>query len=205
MRNDSGVSISASGKKIIYICLIIGLVLATGCATTVKPEEEYRNLYKKVQNGNTHIRSAIATLDHYGNSVRGFDISKQAVKTKDGDDAEVIFLEYSDGTIPGHHLSMAFLLIKGCVIDWKSCGTSTRNLRPPGQIEDVNGDNHMDLSFRDGPGVWSVVMRKDTSSDDIKWVYAYTIESQGFKSIPLKETGGDSRNPEDAIPNPENK
>jgi hypothetical protein len=145
----------------------------------------YACLSSNLCQGNAYVRSAIAGLDYWGLNGGFCAFKKIAVKTKEGHEVEVLLLNSFAVSMPGSDFSMTFLVVDGQVVDWKSCLTYNRFAQQDVQVEDVDGDGYPDLSFRYNRGWfgWMDERKHTLPGDDRIWLYAYRIESDGFKSI----------------------
>lgn len=112
------------------------------------------------------------------------------VKTKEGNDADIVFLNSRHTCIPGVFLRMALLMVGKRVVDSASCWTCTRTEVQELLLEDVDGDGAIDVAFRGYEGFWGRPKDRLQSlpGDSRNWFYAYTITDKGFQCIlPRKE------------------
>jgi hypothetical protein len=173
--------------------------LATGSAkdrTLATRDATYRELVAKLTKQVPHPESARLELDYWHDDRWGLFSPpvRRWVRTKDGKTAEVILLDAPCMSNPGTDFSMAFLLVDKRVVDCVSCWTYSRTANQSIQLEDVDGDGHLDLAFRYKAGWWGAVdaRKHQRPGDKRRWLYAYTITSTGFRSL-FPETDRDLR------------
>jgi hypothetical protein len=147
----------------------------------------YRELIRSLPTKGQRARSARLELDFWRRS-RPFALPpvRKAIKTKDGKAAEIVMLGAPAHGTPGIDFSMAFLLVRGRVVDWASCWTYNRTAGQEVRLEDVDGDGLLDLAFRASEGWFGGLHDKRQHMrphDKRVWLYAYRISSKGFESI----------------------
>jgi hypothetical protein len=147
----------------------------------------FRELLAGLPKGVERAKSARLELEYWHND--HFWLMKppvrKSVKTKDGKDAEVVFLNVPAMGMPGTDFSMAFLLVQKRVVDWTSCWTHNRTANHELQLEDVDGDGFLDVAFRAREGWFGLKDKRQHTrpGDKRKWLYAYAITSRGFQSL----------------------
>src|SRR4051794_38679299 len=89
--------------------------------------------------------SARAELDHFHSPIGFHFASRKMVKSKDGENMEILLLEAPSMSHPGNDFYMAFVLKDHRVIDWTSRWSHTRTAMQKLMLDDVDGDGHVDL------------------------------------------------------------
>lgn len=115
---------------------------------------------------------------------------RKSVTTKDGTEAEVVFLYVPAMSMPGCDFSMALVIKESRVIDWASCWTYNRSAKQELLLEDVDGDGFSDVAFRATEGFWGLLDKRQdrAAGDERTWLYAYAITAEGFESLfPISE------------------
>ena len=139
----------------------------------------FKELLAKLPKGSDYFNSARLELEfwYYWPFWQHQQPERTFVMTKEGKNAEVIFLTGSANCVPGTDFSLAFLLVEQRVVDWASCRTKNRFSSQKLLLEDVDGDGFLDVSFC---GIGGQHRRPDGFDD---WHYAYAITTNGFKSL----------------------
>lgn len=151
------------------------------------PVSVYRELSEGLPKDGERAKSARLELEYWHRFNFGLPNSsvRKYVRTKDGKTAELLLLRAAPGPIPGTGFSMAFLLVERRIIDWASCWSNNRTTHQELQLEDVDSDGFLDVSFRADP-VWFEAGEKRLHGfpgDMRKWLYAYAITSKGLRSL----------------------
>lgn len=147
----------------------------------------FRELFAGLSKDVKRPKAAQVLLEYWHESERVLPCSsvRKPVMTKDGKAAEVVFLTGPPGPIPGNDFSVAFLLVDKRVIDWASCWTCNRTAHQELLLEDVDGDDFLDVAFRASEGWFGLRDKRQHSrpGDKRKWLYAYAITSTGCQSL----------------------
>jgi hypothetical protein len=150
----------------------------------VDDQAVYRELIRTLPTKGQRARSARLELDKWRAS-RPFAAPavRKTIKTKGGKPAEIVVLDVPSLGMPGIDFSMAFLLIRGRVVDWASCWTYNRTALQEVRLEDVDGDGAVDLAFRARAGFFGLLDRRQHTRPHDKrvWLYAYGDQQQGLR------------------------
>jgi hypothetical protein len=151
----------------------------------VDDEVVYRELIRTLPTKGQRARSARLELEYWHKAPLTRPPVRKPVKTPDGKTAEILMLHVPADGLPGIDFSMAFLLVRGRVVDWASCWTYNRTAEQEIRLEDVDGDGFPDLAFRASKGWFGLHdKRQHTRPHDKRvWLYAYRMSSKGFESI----------------------
>jgi hypothetical protein len=162
-----------------------GTLAAPQKSADVDDEAVYRELIRTLPTKGQRARSARLELEYWHKAPFTRPPVRKPVKTPDGKPAEILMLRVPADGLPGIDFSMAFLLVRGRVVDWVSCWTYNRTALQDVRLEDVDGDGAVDLAFRAHAGFFGLLdkRRHTRPHDDRVWLYAYLISSKGFESI----------------------
>lgn len=176
--------------------LILMGVLATGCVLQVHADEPtpsdaiYAEFVAAIPKDKKSVRK---DLEYWHERQRYFERHwpvprppvRKSVRTADGQVAEVVLLYAPALSMPGFDVAVAFLLVEHRVVDCASCRACNRTASQNLQLEDVDGDGLLDVSFRaEADGFWGHDERIQTRpGDKRKWLFAYAITSNGFRSL----------------------
>jgi hypothetical protein len=109
-----------------------------------------------------------------------------AVQTKDGTTRFVLWDQATGNDLAGNDYAVAVLMDHERVLDWKATVQSSLGGFLEGILEDVDGDDHLDVSFRIRVGESTLNSGKDGeygSLDGRKWMGAYSVYSDRLVSV----------------------
>lgn len=170
----------------IAVCSLVQVIAEEPADKSETTESEiiFRELSAGLPKDTERAKSARLELEYWHGSSRKSAI-RQSVKTKDGKNVEVFFLNDLTYSLPGYAFSLAFVTVENRVIDWASCWTSTRSARQKLQLEDVDKDGFLDVAFQADKGFFGLRDQRVHSRPGVegKWFYAYSLSGQGFQSL----------------------